>query len=459
MAKKSFADAGFTNRADYEEWAKETFIKRPAKLKLMIVVDKLLTGFDAPSATFLYIDKDMRDQDLFQALCRVNRLGEDIKDKDGNVVSVSHKEYGIIVDFKHLFDNIEAAIDKFNDENKGLSGMDASDVEGLLNGHIAKNKKLLESKKVAYEALKGFWESKQLCGGTKEENLEKLVAYYKNDRNDEQIEEERKLLYSITQSFVSAYANMADFMGMAKYTREQSNYIEHLAREASQINLRIKQASGDYFDVKAYDPDMRHLLDRFIRAEEEDTIIPATADFSFLDLIESDTDEEELLKKTREQANGNSEAVAEIIESKARATINDYKDKAPASYEKFSHRLQELLDLLKLRTIDFTQKAKMLIALIKETRAGNGDFPDGIKTKRAKALWSNREKWIKNKSDEETAKIVILIDDFITKNAGASWQDRSSVDYDNLQEDLMALVPELDEELYFELYMLAVRNS
>lgn len=459
MAKKSFEVAGFTNREDYEEWAKDTFKKQPAKLKLLIVVDKLLTGFDAPSATFLYIDKDMHDQDLFQALCRVNRLGEDIKDDEGTVISVSHKEYGIIVDFKHLFDNIEAAIEKFNNENKGMTKIDPEDIEGLLQDHITKNKKHLEFAKEAYEALKVIWDSKQLCGGTKEENLEKLVEYYKDNSKNENIEEERKQLYSITQALVTTYSNMADLMGKANYTREQSNYIENLAREACQINLRVKQASGDYFDVRIYDPDMRQLLDRFIRADEAETIIPATADFSFLDLIDSDSDEEELLKKTQAQANNNSEAVAEIIESKARATINDFKDKDPELFKKFSYRLQELLDRIKLQTADFTQKARLLIALIKETKSGEGNYPEGINSKRKRALWNNRDKWIKNKSDEEIAKIVLTIDDFITKKAGASWMDRSSVDYDDLQEDLMNLIPELNEELYFELYMLAVRNS
>jgi type I restriction enzyme R subunit len=71
---------------DFEKAVKRQFIEQPAQMKLLIVVDKLLTGFDAPSATYLYIDKQMRDHGLFQAICRVNRLdGED-------------KEYGYIID-------------------------------------------------------------------------------------------------------------------------------------------------------------------------------------------------------------------------------------------------------------------------------------------------------------------------------------------------------------------------
>ena len=80
-----------TTTEKYEDWAKEKFIKEPATMRLLIVVDKLLTGFDAPGCTYLYIDKNMQDHGLFQAICRVNRLdGED-------------KQFGYIVDYKDLF--------------------------------------------------------------------------------------------------------------------------------------------------------------------------------------------------------------------------------------------------------------------------------------------------------------------------------------------------------------------
>ena len=81
--------------SDFEKEVKQRFIKEPGQIRLLIVVDKLLTGFDAPSATYLYIDKKMADHNLFQAICRVNRLdGED-------------KEYGYIVDYKDLFRSLE----------------------------------------------------------------------------------------------------------------------------------------------------------------------------------------------------------------------------------------------------------------------------------------------------------------------------------------------------------------
>ena len=82
----------------YEEQQKKLFIKEPAKCKLLIVVYKLLTGFDAPSCTYLYLDKKIEDHNLFQAICRTNRL-------DGD-----DKEFGYIVDFKQILEGISEAI-------------------------------------------------------------------------------------------------------------------------------------------------------------------------------------------------------------------------------------------------------------------------------------------------------------------------------------------------------------
>ncbi len=88
----------------YEEQVKALFKNEPASMKLLVVVDKLLTGFDAPPCTYLYIDKSMQDHGLFQAICRVNRLdGED-------------KDFGYIVDYKDLFKKVENAIKVYTSE-------------------------------------------------------------------------------------------------------------------------------------------------------------------------------------------------------------------------------------------------------------------------------------------------------------------------------------------------------
>ena len=95
---------GMNRTETYEEMAKSMFKKQPAKMKLLVVVDKLLTGYDAPSCTYLYIDKSMQDHGLFQAICRTNRLdGED-------------KDFGYIVDYKNLLKKVKNALAVYTSE-------------------------------------------------------------------------------------------------------------------------------------------------------------------------------------------------------------------------------------------------------------------------------------------------------------------------------------------------------
>src|SRR5690606_21010211 len=115
---------------EFEKQVKRKFIKEPGQMRLLIVVDKLLTGFDAPSATYLYIDKEMRDHGLFQAICRVNRL-------DGD-----DKEYGYIVDYKDLFHRLEGAISDYT--SGAFDGYDEADVKGLLGDRLEKGRERLE---------------------------------------------------------------------------------------------------------------------------------------------------------------------------------------------------------------------------------------------------------------------------------------------------------------------------
>src|SRR6185312_17034209 len=98
----------------YEDETKRRFIEEPANMKLVIVVGKLLTGFDAPSCTYIYLDSELRDHNLFQAICRTNRL-------DGD-----DKTYGHIVDFKELFGEVQEAIAVYSsdelDTDEGSGG-------------------------------------------------------------------------------------------------------------------------------------------------------------------------------------------------------------------------------------------------------------------------------------------------------------------------------------------------
>lgn len=115
----------------YEEWAKDLFRREPANMKLLIVVDKLLTGFDAPSCTYLYIDKSMQDHALFQAICRTNRL-------DGY-----DKDFGHIIDYKDLFKKVEKAIAVYTSELDYSAG--GVDPQVMMKDRISKSREQLDN--------------------------------------------------------------------------------------------------------------------------------------------------------------------------------------------------------------------------------------------------------------------------------------------------------------------------
>src|SRR5690554_6120886 len=126
---------------EFEKDVKQRFINEPGQMRLLIVVDKLLTGFDAPSATYLYIDKQMQDHSLFQAICRVNRL-------DGD-----NKDYGYIVDYKDLFKSLDKAVQSYTEG--AFDDYDAADVADLLKNRLALAKIELDD---ALEAVKALCE-------------------------------------------------------------------------------------------------------------------------------------------------------------------------------------------------------------------------------------------------------------------------------------------------------------
>ncbi len=452
MALKSFADLGVGCVEEYEKKAKDRFLNSPSQMKLLIVVDKLLTGFDAPTATVLYIDRDMRDHTLFQAICRVNRLGADVKNKDGNIVARTHKEFGLVVDFKHLFDKIEDAVTRFN--SGAFSGFDEVDIDGLLCDALARNKTKLDAARSAWSALRSDWIARGLTGN------DLLVEYYKTDFPPDDIAKiRRQMMYRITQNFVVAYANLADHMGKAGYSGEEAAQIHKEACEARHVNLYVKQNTDDFFDPRQYDPGMRALLDRFVRANEIETIIPATADFSFLDLIETDSDIGDAAKKATREA-GSARSAAEVIEAKARSVINSFKDSDPAAFRTYGEQLQDILATMRAGTLTFQEQMKHLLELIKKMKTGEGSYPESITTKRQKVLWNNRCDWMMDGESEDSAvSTACVAEEAAEYDAGVNWRDSSSKDAFLFQEELKDRFPGRTEEQIYNLYKYLAQNS
>ena len=198
-------DTAMHKAEQFEKEVKRRFVNEPGQMKLLIVVDKLLTGFDAPPATYLYIDKKMQDHGLFQAICRVNRLdGED-------------KEYGYIIDYKDLFRSLEGAIQDYTGEAFG--NFDREDVEGLLKDRLKQGRERLEETREAVKAL---------CEPVKPpHDTDAYLRYFCNggegDGTKQPGDSERKrlTLYRMVAAFLRAYANLANEMIEAGYTEPE----------------------------------------------------------------------------------------------------------------------------------------------------------------------------------------------------------------------------------------------
>ncbi|MDE3022611.1 MAG: type I restriction endonuclease subunit R [Pseudomonadota bacterium] len=355
---------------DFEKEVKKKFISEPGQMKLLIVVDKLLTGFDAPSATYLYIDKQMRDHGLFQAICRVNRL-------DGD-----DKEYGYIVDYKDLFKSLGAAIHDYT--SGALDGYDKEDVAGLLADRLQMAKERLEE---AREAIKALCEPVAAPKDTAAYLRYFCAADTANKTQLKDNESKRITLYKLTVSLIRAYADLASEMTEAGYTTVQADIIKLEVDHYEKVRSEVKMASGDYIDLKMFEPAMRHLIDTYIRAEESEKI-SAFDDMSLIQMIvERGLD---ALNQLPRGIRNNKEAVAETIENNLRKVIIDEQPINPKYYEKMSELLDSLIKQRREDALDYERYLAELMALaVKVQKPGGTDYPQSLNTGAKRALYDN----------------------------------------------------------------------
>ena len=369
LLKNVDAKAGMSKTETYEEQIKTTFIKEPANMKLLIVVDKLLTGFDAPSCTYLYIDKSMQDHGLFQAICRTNRLdGED-------------KEFGYIVDYKNLFPKVENAISVYSSELDNSLGGATPDV--MLQARLQKGKERLDN---ALEAIILLCEPVEPPNG----ELDHIHYFCGNSENPNALSEnehKRTALYKMTVSLIRAYANIADELTAAGYRDVDIKRIKKHVDEFVKLREIIRNASGENIDLKAYEADMRHLLDTYIEASEPKVISPF-GDLSLLELIVK-TGIGEAISQLPKGLQGNKEAVAETIENNIRSTIIKSHLNDPAYFDKMSQLLGELIANRKAKAIDYVAYLKKIAELAKQVITPSNPISPKIDTAGKRALYNN----------------------------------------------------------------------
>ncbi len=378
----------------FEDEAKKRFVEEPGQMKLLIVVDKLLTGFDAPSATYLYIDKFMQDHGLFQAICRVNRI--DTEDK----------EYGYVIDYKDLFFKLDKAVTDYT--SGAFDNFEPEDVSGLLEDRLKKAKEHLEE---VLETIKALCEPVQ-PPKTERDYIRYFCGNTDNPQDLEENEQKRLLLYKTTASLVRAYAEIAGEMDEAGFNEQEAQKIAKDVQFYENLRMVIKLASGDYIDLKMYEPAMRHLIDTYIQAEDS-VKITAFDNLGLVDLIIQKG--VAAIDDLPEGIKNNEEATAETIENNVRKLIIDGMPGNPIYFELMSTLLDEIIKQRKAAAIRYREYLQKIIELTKKVRKPETSerYTAKLDTSAKRALYDNLSQ------DEELA---LELDKIIKITKKADWR-------------------------------------
>ncbi|GAA1119795.1 type I restriction endonuclease subunit R [Nesterenkonia jeotgali] len=351
-------DTAMRKVEQFELEVKKQFVENPGQMRLLIVVDKLLTGFDAPSATYLYIDKKMRDHGLFQAICRVNRLDGDDKD------------YGYVIDYQDLFNSLENAITDYT--SGALDGYEKKDIDGLLKDRIRTAREDLDE---ALERVRAICEPVQAPRGTREYQ-HYFCASEPGDADQIKSNEPKRVeLYKSVSAVSRAYANLANEMVEAGFTDAQTESIKREIALYADVRAEVKLGAGEDVDFKQYEADMRVLLDRYIRADAAKTV----TDFGDAGLIELIVNlGDKAIDRLPERVKKDPEAVAETIANNMRKVIIDERAMNPKYYDSMSELLDAILAERRAQALDYQTYLDKLIDAAQKlgTRESDTKYPD-----------------------------------------------------------------------------------
>jgi type I restriction enzyme R subunit len=396
---------------DYEDKTKQRFIEEPANLKLLIVVSKLLTGFDAPSCTYIYLDNELRDHNLFQAICRTNRLDGDDKD------------YGHIVDYKELFEKVQDSIAVYTSDELDID-------DGGDNGNVTVKDWLKEGKAqldAAREALRYLCEP---VAAPRE--MEQYLHYFCGDANNPEAlldtEPLRISFYKSAATFLRAYAAIVQNLEDAGYSVADIADLEKEIEFYSDTRAAIKKHSGEEMDIKPYEADMRHLINTYIQADPA-ADLGNLSSLSLTELIIETGIHDAIAKKLNQKGKLSKNAIAEGIINNVRKTIIRDQLTDPKFYEEISKLLEDLIKQSRDDTAAYEKFLLQAEALVKKMATKNmGSHPHALHGYPEAIVLFNNLASIAATSfqcpvdDDAKAKLALDIDLAMREQAPAGWK-------------------------------------
>ena len=321
----------YKDAEDYEVTIKDDFVHGD-ELELLIVVDKLLTGFDAPRATVLYIDKQMKEHTLLQAIARVNRLFEG-------------KDYGYIIDYRGLLIELNEAMEMYSGE--AVEGFNEEDISGALYDI----RKILGELKSAHSQLWDFFESLNLKSDKEEFEIRVEDDKTRNEFYD--------VLSVFSRNVGIAIASEKIYFELGK------DKITEFKRELKffqELRRSVKLRYSDSIDHKEYEARMQKLIDNYVSAED---IIRIT---NPVDILDKEGFRKELsrLKSPASQA--------DAIRTRLTKSITKKMSENPAYYKKFSERINEVLQMYREARISETEYLVNMTKILGDYRTGKSNI-------------------------------------------------------------------------------------
>lgn len=382
--------SNYKNEEEYEETIKSKFIN--GDIDILIVVDKLLTGFDAPKASTLYLDKQIKEHNLLQAIARVNRLC------DG-------KDYGYIVDYRGLLEELDKALTMY--QKAGLEEFNEEDIKSSVYYIDTEINNMFE----AYDDLKEL---------------------FKNIKNKNDIEEYEIFLENekIRKDFYNKLCKFGSMLGIIlpsdqayyKVGKEKISELRKTLAFYQKLRATVKLRYSETIDHKEYETKMQKLLDNYVVAKEMMRITEP------VDITDAENFDKELEKM------GTDRGKADSIRTRLTRTISEKSKEDPAYYKKFSTRIEETIEEYRNKRITDSEYLQKMQDIKEDFRKGNSgiSYPTNITTENSRAFYGViYDKLIprmkENANIEEIGEIALSIQREIESKIKRDWHYNTDI--------------------------------
>lgn len=393
----------------YEESVKNRFCA--GNIDILIVCSKLLTGFDAPICQVLYIDKELKEHGLLQAIARTNRLYEG-------------KDYGLIVDYRGLIEKLDTAMDLYS--GAGLENFDSGDLKGVVVDVMSSIGKLRET----------FTRLSELFAGTDCLNDTESVEIYLADNKH------RGDFYNLLCAFGRAlHLVLNSEQAYSALPKDERARYQDAFIFFSKVRRSVKIRYCDTIDHREYEPLMQNLLDTHLSVAGLKQITGP------IDILNKDDFEKEL------ESLGSLRAKADAITSRLTKSINENYQENPTYYDSFSKRIREALDQYREQVISEAEYLAKMCSIMEDyhARRSTVTYPESIKSNvHAQAFYGVLSAIFDETQEAEVsadfvAETSIEITDIIAKHSRVDWTNNKSI-HDRISQDIDDLFYQYEKE-------------